>query len=361
MSNILIAPYLPVSQSARVGSWELIPFRRLEASGFASDQLMRPASRLIEAYRLQHAGPPLGVVAVPESGRVGSPFDRALMPRLGHALLAGVVAGNPTMAIAEDDEEPNAGWAVCTSENALLYGHPLIESDSYAVETGVLARVNAIRHAPGDEPLPKIEPPVELPKPLFAHFDEEIANATYALLSTGESAARRLHRALDWYRIALSNAEAVTLDLRVGAARSALEVLTGAGEETKRLVRAYGRLTREESTTTATYDEVFWAKGAVALTPDEWWLTRLCVLRNTIVHGDKITDELWEHEGHHQLNHIHDRLIAALRIVVAEQFGDPLLRLTQSDRLFPRIAQQAARHLQQSAEETPDPGSEESL
>jgi hypothetical protein len=80
---------------------------------------------------------------------------------------------------------------------------------------------------------------------------------------------------------------------RVDDACALLEVLPGTDDETKRLVRAYGRLMREDSTTTTIYAEVFWAKGAVALTPDEWWLTRLCELRNAIVHGDEIADELW--------------------------------------------------------------------
>lgn len=101
-------------------------------------------------------------------------------------------------------------------------------------------------------------------------------------------------RALDWFRIALSNGEAVSLDVRVGAARSAFEILTEAGGETKRLVRAYGRLVGEGQIVTATYNDVFWAKGPVPLTPDEWWMTRLCALRNAIVHGDRVPDELWD-------------------------------------------------------------------
>jgi hypothetical protein len=96
---------------------------------------------------------------------------------------------------------------------------------------------------------------------LFAQFDGELAGATYEALGATDAASRRLHRALDWYRIALSNAQAVTLDVHVGAARSAFELLTDAGDETKRLVRAYDDLTREDGTTSETYQDVFWAKG----------------------------------------------------------------------------------------------------
>jgi len=160
--------------------------------------------------------------------------------------------------------------------------------------------------------------------------------------SAADAPARRLHRALDWYRIALSNAQAVTLDVRVGAARSAFELLTDGGDETKRLVRAYGDLMREDTTTSRTYDDVFWAKGPVQLSADEWWMTRLCELRNAIVHGQEVPAELWEHQGHHQLNHIHDRLIVALRTSVAKLVGDPSLKLVISDRTWARVGQQAA-------------------
>jgi hypothetical protein len=83
--------------------------------------------------------------------------------------------------------------------------------------------------AENEEPLPKISPPVELPKPMISRFDAELAAATWQALEEEDAAARRLSRALDWYKIALGNAEAITLDVRVGAARSALEVLLDAG------------------------------------------------------------------------------------------------------------------------------------
>jgi hypothetical protein len=352
--DVLLAPYLPLSHQARVGPWQLIPFKAMGESDAVPDDLRHSVSRLIDTYRLPSgAGSILGVVAFPHGAHVGAPFERSTMRTLGHALLAGVVVSNPSMAVSEDDQEPNAGFAIATAENALLYGHPLGVGDSYAVETGVLARVTSVRHAPGDEPLPKVEPPVELPRTLFGSFDEEFAHAAHEALATPEVAARRLRRALDWYRIALSNAEAISLEVRVGAARSALEVLISAGEETKRLVRAYGQLTREEDTRAAIHAEVFWAKGPVELTPDEWWMTALCALRNAIVHGDEVPIELWQHEGHHQLNHIHDRLIASLRIHVGIAAGDPLLRLPQRDRVFPRIHEKLVERMRHDHDDRP--------
>ncbi len=223
----------------------------------------------------------------------------------------------------------------------MLHGHLIGDGRSYSTETGVLLRVADLRHAPEDQPLPAVAPPVELPRPMFGGFDEEIADITHAVLVGGDSGARRLQRALDWYRIALSNAEAVTPDVRVGAARSAFELLTGAGDATKKVVRAVGRLFREADTAETLRESVFW-NGPVSLTPDEWWFARLSELRNAIVHGDDVPDDLWVHEDHHHIDHIHDALVRALRITTADRAGDPLLRRSRRDRILPRISQQTA-------------------
>jgi hypothetical protein len=351
VSDLLLAPYLACNEPVTVGPWDLVPFRMLHRESddelenereWVGEDIREPVMRLVAAYRQPGVGQ-LGAVVVPKDGKVGDTFDRAAMPRLGHALLAGTIADNPLMTESEDEQPANAGHAAATSENALLYGHPITGGNSYAVENGMLVRVTSLRSAGDEEDLPKIQPPVELARPLFGHFDEEVADAAHALLSAGDRAARRFHRALDWYRIALSNAEAVTLDVRVGAARSAIEVMTGTSDETKKVVRAYGKLMRTEDTRQEAYEKVYWSKGRVELTPDEWWLTRLSELRNAIVHGDEVPDDLWFHDGLHQLNHIHDRLVAMLKQVVADKAGDPLLRLSLGERVWPRIAEEFAR------------------
>lgn len=64
----------------------------------------------------------MGAVVLPDDAEVGAAFEMPAFKRLGHALLAGLVGANPTIAIEGD--ESNIGWSVATSENARLYGHP---------------------------------------------------------------------------------------------------------------------------------------------------------------------------------------------------------------------------------------------
>lgn len=337
MPDLLLAPYLALREPARVGPWDLIPFARLDASLAVPSDLRDHVLRLVDAYRLPK-GDALGAVIHPAAEGVGAPFDRATMATVGNALLAGTIADNPALALGDEDRA-NAGHSIATSENALLYGHPLKDPGWYAIQRGMLYRELSGRFADEpDGPLPKVEAPVELPKPFLGSFDAEVANAAHAALDASDVSARRLQRALDWYVVAFSNAEAVTLDVRVGAARSALEVLAGSGDKTRRLVRAVGRLLREGDAKKRTRESRFW-KGPVQLTDDEWWTTRLCELRNTIVHGDEVPDALWTHEGHHQLNLIHDNLIRCLKATVAAHAGDPLLKLTRSDRSIPRATE----------------------
>jgi hypothetical protein len=356
MAELLVAPYLPNPGMTVVGSWQLMPFGSIGDADGIPVELRRAVCRLVDAYQVDDiAG--LGAIAFPADAQVGVPLAKDTIRPLARALLAGVIADNPPMCVREEDAPANAGHMVATAENAAVWGHPLLDGDSYATETGVLARVADLRHSRPDEPLPKIHPPIELPKPLFGHFDAEVADATHRLLTGRNTMARRLSRALDWYAVTLSNAEAVTVDVRIGAARTALEVLTGSGDETKKLVRHYGMMVGTEEAPKTTFDDVPGFKGPVQLTPDELWMARLCELRNAIVHGDEIDDELWHHDGHHQLDQVHDRLIMALKVQVADASDDGLLRLRLGDRVFPRLDErpvEVARREEEGIDSTQD-------
>ncbi len=327
MSTLLLTPYLPLSKQMAIREWRLIPFKLVREAEIVPGALAKPVERLVAAYGRDDG---MGAVVCLDGEEVGAEFEMRDFMRLRAALLAGSVGGNPEMANTEDGGLD--AWSLTTSENALLVGHPIGDGSGYALQIGVLSRVLSGRGAPGDEPLPPIEAPVELPTPIISFFDVELAEVVYDVLGADDDRARRLERALDWYRVVLSNAEAVSIDVRIGAAKSALEVLLGVGDETKKIVRAFGRLVRTPDSTEQNYGDVFWANGQVQLTEDEWWLTRLSMLRNAIMHGDEVPDDLWVHEGHHQLNLVHDKLLVALRALAAESADDDLLALSPRDR-----------------------------
>jgi hypothetical protein len=350
MPAVALAPYLPLRESVGVGPWELVPFRMLGDAPALPHDLRRPVTRLVDAYTVPSGGlSVMGALLYPAAGAIGSHFEPSALGPLRRALLAGVIANNPYMAVKEDEQDPNAGYAVGTTENAALWGHPLTDGDSYVIDTGVLASTRAYHSAEPDEPLPLIPAPIELPSSMFGNFDHEVADATHNVITSEGLASRRLRRALDWYLIAFSNAEAVTLDVRVGAARSAVEVLTGAGDGSKKIVRAFGRLLDDEGAPTETRKSVIWTRGGeqvpVQLTSHEWWMARLCELRNAIVHGDEVPDELWTHDGHHHLNHAHDRLIDCLLATLAAETTDPLFRLRGGDRVLARLAHEMDERL----------------
>ncbi len=108
----MLAPYLVLKAPVSVGPWEPRAFRKLqqdddgserEIGGWVPEALRNPVMRLVAAYRGEGDMAALGAFVVPKDGRAGDPFDRALITCLGHALLAGSVANNPLMTLAEDE------------------------------------------------------------------------------------------------------------------------------------------------------------------------------------------------------------------------------------------------------------------
>ena len=183
MDILTLAPYLPLSERATVGPWQLHPFGHFDAAEVLGPRMAPAASRLVEAYaQPRGGGAVLGAVAVLN----GEKPDDAAAVLLARSLLVGVVAENPLMAVSEEDQ-PNAGWQIATAENAEVFEHVLGDGHGYSVGNGKLARVTDIRYAPGDEALPSVAPPIELPRPMLRVSDHELADATYRVLSVGDT------------------------------------------------------------------------------------------------------------------------------------------------------------------------------
>lgn len=331
LPHILFAPYLILPDDSEIGPWRFIRFSELDRSDALPDVMRKQVLDLVAAYRVDDGLSSAGAVVYPAGGEIGSPFDRSDMDGLQKAILVGVIANNPAMAASEEDQPDNAGHMAMTTENALLYGHPIGGTRSYVVSTGAIARQTSFRTAQESEDLPKVAPPVDLHLPLLSSFDDDLAQAALNVLGRKDVDARRLSRALDWYSLCFSNAVAISLDARITALRCAFEVLTGAGDKTKKVVRAVEELLRDDSTMAVTY-EPFWAKGPILGTPDGVWMTAFSELRNAIVHGDEVPAELWEYEGLGQEFQALDRLLRGLKVFLAGVTGDESLRKAYGDR-----------------------------
>lgn len=331
LTDILIAPYLILPNGLEVGPWRFVPFGHLEESEALPADLRGQALDLVDAYRVDGGPTPVGAVVYPADGQIGTSFDRSEIKRLHKALLVGVIANNPKMAASEDDQPDNAGHMAMTAENALLYGHPTSETRSYVIESGAIVREISLRTARDGEDLPKVAPPVGLSVPLLANFDEEMAEAVFEVLGRDDIDARRLSRTLDWCELCFSNAVEISRDVRIMALRSAFEALTGASDETKKVVRAVEEMLRDDSTETVTY-QPFWAKGPVQGTPDGMWMTRFSDLRNEITHGHEISPGLWEHDGFGQQLQALDRLLLGLKSFLARATENRTLRMPHCER-----------------------------
>jgi hypothetical protein len=343
--DVLIAPYLILPNDLNIGAWSYVRVGEVESSGVLPEELRSAVVDLVEAYRVESASGPIGAIVYPREGRIGSPFHRSEMVRLRKAQLVGAISNNPRMAISDDDQEANAGHMAMTTENALLYGHPVDGHRSYVVETGSLVRGLSLRSAKEGEALPKVAAPTDLHTPLMASFDVEAAEATLGILGGNDVVSRRLDRALDWYELCFSNSVSVSQDARIVALRCAFEVLLGVGDETKKVVRATEALLRDETTEPLTY-EPRWAKGQVPGTIDGLWMSRFSELRNKIAHGDEVPAELWQFEGFDQISLGHDRLLDAVKSFISNAVGDPLLRMPLGERGLLRAYIQARRDIQ---------------
>lgn len=101
--------------------------------------------------------------------------------------------------------EKQQGWAVATSDNALLYGHRLDPDGHIAVQYGAMVQTLVGGLQVGTD-YSEIHPPPEIHVP-FMHpsIDELYAAALWEELSKSTDRARRLGRAIDWLDIAWRN------------------------------------------------------------------------------------------------------------------------------------------------------------
>jgi hypothetical protein len=351
MTDVLVAPYLPLRQREIVGPWELIPRSALVADDVSEPRLLEAIPQLLDAYRPQSSNSAaFGVVIRSSAGKVGEDFDRTTPALLRCSLLAAVLETNPSRLTPEEERTGNEGHESLTSDNVLIRGHSLNDGGWVADQYGLMVTmlVGGMRLG---EPGARFEPPGELIIPaLPTRFDGIYATAIYDEIAKGTPLSRRITRALDWLGMAWRNTSALEVSTRIVALRAGFEVLFGVGDSTRAIRDALGQLMNppDAPRVDQTWTEHGKSKGPFALTAIEWWFQSFSMLRNSIMHGDEIPATAWEHGEHHHIWIAEDNLRKAIKEILIRAGHPEDLRDDPAQRLL-------ARRIAQRLSELPDP------
>jgi hypothetical protein len=338
-AEVLVAPYLPLSQRTSVGPWELIPRAQLAAADVSEAWVLEQVQHLLNAYREQdRSSVAFGVVLRAHDARVGDAIDRSKPPSLRRAFLAAVLESNPSALTPESERTGNEGHARVTSDNVLVYGHPLREDGMVADEWGAMAPrlVGGLRLG---RPGVRFEGPGEIGIPARStHFDAEYASAVYAEFGKESDTSRRIARALDWLGIAWRNTTALEPENRVIALRIGFEALLGAGESTRALREALSALIDppDAPRTWRSWTERGTVQGPFELTDAEWWFQSFSLLRNHVMHGDETPRAAWSHDGTNHVWIAEDTLRKAIKETLIREGHSADLRRDHLERQIRR-------------------------
>lgn len=332
--EVLVFPYLPISDVVSIGGWRLVP-GGAAANASPTAEVQRCVDGLLGMYGHDDKHP-RGAVVTPPAGRIGDEIPRSEMPRLRRAVLVGALEGNPTPpALLSPDEEPhpNGGWASITSDNVVLWGHPIDESGYTAVEYGAMVTVLSGGHNVLRSDTLKIEPPAELPRAfMYRGFDGVYADAAYAVLSEEDDRARRLGRAIDWLDLAWRNSPSVTPEMRVVLIRTGFEILfESSATSVVRDALSAALDVDGVVLATRTWRNLSGAEQTAELSELAWWFQQLAFLRNAIMHGDELDPAQFDHDGRSHVWIGQARLRDAIKECVAEA-GYPDVRVAPATR-----------------------------
>lgn len=293
--EVLLFPYLPLADRRTVGSWELIPRESIESGDCISDEMVGHARGVAALYRLPGNGDGYGAFVRRIDLRVGDETTDDLST-LRNAVAVALLDLNPSRA--DEGEEPaNAAHAICTTENALLFGHRFGDDLYTAYETGTMVSMTHGGPRVGQD-ADLIQPPNDLMLPLFRpRFDVVYANALHQVLAEPADDAPDLAGAIRWLTLAWSNNASFDERGRILALRAGFDVLFGGADtrtirgQLSALLDAVGAArTRREWDDHAAHREA-------DLTDLEWWFQSFALLRNKIAHGGDIPTEEFSFDG----------------------------------------------------------------
>jgi hypothetical protein len=350
--EVLLFPYLPLAQRRGIGSWLLIPRAQLEAHDCVSAQMVEHAHGVWALYRMPGGDAGYGCFVARSGQPVGAELDTTGLRTLHDAVCVSLLDQNPSRAVAGMVDDYNAGHQMCTTENALVFGHRF-DADLYTgYETGVMVvhRVGGPRIGESEN---VIEPPSEMHLPLMRpEFEEVYAQALHQVITGLGEDDPDLPGAIRWLELAWTNSSVIDTAARILALRAGFDVLFG-GSSTA-TIRGQLSTLLDEPNAARTHRQ--WIdhgqQRQVQLTDLEWWFQSFALLRNKIAHGGEIGDaEFLFDDGvpHHW--HGEWQLRRAIKQTVANA-GHPDVLLNPFDRAI----QQAILLLEQAIEQDQQAG-----
>ena len=342
--EVLLFPYLPLAQRREVGPWRLIPREQLTAEDTTGEQMVELAEGVAKLYRLPGHDRGYGAFIHRDNQPVGEEINPDRLRTLYHAIVVSLLDDNPSRAVAGMVDDDNSGHRMCTTENALLFGHRFDHELYTGFETGTMVVMRHLGPKIG-EAESVIQPPADMHLPLMRpQFDPVYAQALYEVLSSLGDDDPDLPGAIRWLELAWTNSASIDTSGRILALRAGFDVLFG-GANTREIRGKLSELLDEQNAvrTHRAWDD-HGRHVEADLTDLEWWLQSFALLRNKIAHGGEIPDADYLFDDgvpHHW--HAEWQLRRAIKQVVANA-GHPDVLLDPFDR-----AMQAALPLLEEA------------
>lgn len=329
MADIVVFPYLYLSERIKAGAWEVIPRSELVLDDADEEWQYEAALRLLDLYKLRSSHwERVGCLVKPVDARIGSSVDVPAVRELQRGVCAALLDPNPSLA------EKDKGHQAATSDNALMYIHRVDASGSVWVNYGVMVRAVVGGLQIGSEDV-TIAPPPEVHVP-FMHrgIDDVYLDALLHVLEMSTDESRRIARAIEWLDLAWRNTTSIDEDTRLVGLRAGFEVLLGVGDKAGDIRAALSDLLDppDAPRKRRTWTTLKGKERSEDLTELEWWFMKLSFFRNRIMHGADLADDDYLHEGTRFLWSAEERLRKAIKHAVAELttksvLMDPLERI----------------------------------
>jgi hypothetical protein len=222
-----------------------------------------------------------------------------------------------------------------TSENALVFAHPMGDPTFVSYQEGALLKTLRGIALDGSQ---QINPPAEIVIADGAcEIDADLAAAYYKQFARGDD-GRRLALTAEWLQVASRNTTMVAFGARVIALRSGFETLLNIGDKYEAQGRALHQLV--ESPTARRWPRSWPSLTGKTLTDNltalQWWFYNFGFLRNKIAHGSTIRPGEWRWKGEHQLTKAERELRRATRCELVRVGHDSLLKLPYLARVEAR-------------------------